>query len=274
MDFDLRDWLVILGAVFVLAVLIHGWVRRNSTELKMELDKSFMGKGDVDELSMLKAELPNGGARVIIKPEQQSLDLEEDVPMLMEPVSVPDEPVVVPEPVAEEIVPDATVVEETPVAEAPIEPETPVAKAPPARKPDVPKPEKFVVINILAADQFAGQALLEALVSHGLSFGEMEIFHSLDENDVAEFSLVNAVEPGTFNPAAMNETQTPGVSLFMRAHELDDPVAVFERMIDVAAGIADELGGQLCDDSRSAMTEQTIDAIRQGLKEFQFRHSA
>ncbi len=258
MDFDLRDWLLVIGPLFVAAVLLHGYwrMRRSSGDLKMSLDKAFVDSGgEGDDLSMFKAELPNGGARVITKPQQGSLNLDQDVPMLMEPVAVD------------------TVVDENVRYSETDQPE--FKKAPPARKPDIrEKPEKFVVVNVLKAEPFSGQTLLALLGDSGMKFGEMDIFHYHGEEDVSEFSLVNAVEPGTFDPETMADMSTPGITLFMRAHELQNPVAVFDRMVAVAGHLADELGAQLCDETRSAMTEQTIESARQGLKEFQFRHSA
>ncbi|MBD3645894.1 MAG: hypothetical protein HUJ31_00260, partial [Pseudomonadales bacterium] len=95
MDFGLRDWLLIIGPLFIAAVLLHGYwkMRANRNRIKMALDKSFLNSADdkeVDDLDLLKAELPSGGARVVKKPNQQNLDLEEDVPVLMEPVEVGD----------------------------------------------------------------------------------------------------------------------------------------------------------------------------------------
>ena len=92
MDFDLRQWLLILGPLFIAGVLVHGYFRMRSGQnnIRMKLDKDFVSKpgedaGEEDELKMLRAELPNGGARVIKK----TPDLEEDVPVLMESVDVP-----------------------------------------------------------------------------------------------------------------------------------------------------------------------------------------
>jgi cell division protein ZipA len=251
MDFDLRDWLLILGPLFISAVLIHGYwrMRRGSSDLKMKLDKSFLSdpgeETGLDELSLLRAELPNGGARIA----------SEHVPVLMEPVVI--EPVVT-EPV---------------VAEQPVVvPEE--AKAPPVRRPQMTKPEKFILINVLSDTSFNGQALLEILVELEMTFGEMEIFHRLDETGQTMFSLVNAVEPGSFNPATMDDLETPGITLFMRAHEVHDPTAVYDVMLEAAQTLALELGGELKDESRSAMTTQTIDHCRQGIQDFQYKHSA
>ena len=88
MEFDLREWLLILGPVLIAVVLLHGyWRMRNGrNNLKMALDKNFLsqpgGEDDVDDLTMLKAELPNGGARII---KAHDLDVSQDVPVLMEP---------------------------------------------------------------------------------------------------------------------------------------------------------------------------------------------
>ena len=71
MDFDLRQWLLILGPVIIIGVLLHGYLRMRAgqNEIKMQLDKSFVSQvdesSDVDDLNLLKAELPNGGGRVI-----------------------------------------------------------------------------------------------------------------------------------------------------------------------------------------------------------------
>ena len=70
-DFGLRDGLLIMGPVFIAAVLLHGYLRmRNGrNNLRMALDKSYqepsndLEMGD-DDLAMLRAELPNGGARI------------------------------------------------------------------------------------------------------------------------------------------------------------------------------------------------------------------
>jgi len=86
------------------------------------------------------------------------------------------------------------------------------------------------------------------------------------------FSLVNAVEPGTFELGSMDRLATPAVSLFMRAHELDDPVDVFDQMLEVAQGLADELGGEVKDDSHSVLTPQTIEHCREEIRNYRHRY--
>lgn len=282
MDFDLRQWLLILGPLFIIAVLLHGYLRMRAgqNQIRMKLDKSFLNTADedvdVDELHLLKAELPNGGARVITS----EADGEEDVPVLVEPVDLPsisatDIHLPDPEELLEEPSP-ATYEEPAPVAEiGEPEPETTaMGKAPPARKRE-PVPEKFVIINVLAlADPFPGQQLLELLMENGLTFGEMDIFHRRREDGATLFSLASAVEPGTFDMKTMGSLSIPGVTLFMRVHELADPVSALDDMLSVADAIALELNGEVRDETRSVMTPQTVEHCRQSIREFQFRYSA
>ena len=265
MDLNLRDWLLILGPVFISVVLIHGYWRRGKNELKMALDKTFLSTPgealDLDELSLLKAELPNGGARIA----------SEHVPVLMEPVEINP---VDPEPV---MVAPSTAPAESLVTEAEqekVQAEPCVTKAPPVRAPQAMETEKFVLIHVLSDASFNGQALLEMLLELDMTFGEMEIFHRLGEAGETLFSLANVVEPGSFNPGTMDQLQTPGVTLFMRAHELQDPLRVYDAMLKVAQTLALELGGELRDESRSVITSQTIDHCRQGIQDFQYKRSA
>lgn len=296
MDFDLRQWLLILGPVFIVGVLLHGYIRMRAgqNEIRMKLDKDFLSKPgeepNLDDLNLLRAELPNGGARVI------NADGSE-VPVLMESVDVPS--VSAQEPEQQELIPPSiSAVDE---AEAPSSQEStretpkapPARKAPPAKAPEAPteveqaepdpekpspekpKPEKFVVMHVIALDtHFGGQPLLELLLDAGMTFGEMDIFHKLDAAGEPMFSLASAVEPGTFEMAKMEEFSTPGVTLFMRVHELSDPISVLDDMLAVADSIALELGGELRDETRSVMTPQTIEHCRQSVQEFQFKHSA
>ncbi|MAV27479.1 MAG: cell division protein ZipA [Gammaproteobacteria bacterium] len=254
MDLDLQTWLLILGPLLIVGILVHGYFRmRSRNTLKMALDKRFLNTGDTEEdgsgQSLVRAELPNGGARVVDPPEQGSLDLA-DVPVLMEPVDV-DEALVVTSSDSD--------------AETGAELPTVIDQG--------DRPERFIVLYVSADEQkMTGQALLESLVEHEMRFGEMDIFHRLDVSGQSLFSLVNAVEPGSFDLQAMDDLETPAVSLFMRVHEVSDPVAVFDDMMHVAQNLANDLGADVLDETRSAVTPQTTAHLKQELEDYQFRH--
>lgn len=297
MDFDLRQWLLILGPIFIIGVLLHGYFRMRSgqNDIKMKLDRSFLSRqGEdhvVDDLSLFKAELPNGGAR-LLDSKASAVISTDDVPLLMDSVELPSIsatssvdrpktdslPASTPEPIPE---PEKSAIDHS-VDEVP-------AKAPPARKaPKIEedqsdeetaaplrKPEMFVVIYVLALDEpFLGQGLVEVLLDSGMTFGEMNIFHQLDDRGAQLFSLASAVEPGTFDLSSLDQFSTPGISLFMRVHELAEPLEVLDSMLSVANRVAQELNGEVRDETRSVMTPQTIEHCRQSLTEFLYKHSA
>jgi len=129
----------------------------------------------------------------------------------------------------------------------------------------------FLVLNVLG--DLSGQPLLESLMEQGFEYGDKSIFHRLDDAGYPKISLANAVEPGIFDIASMDALMTPGIIIFMCAHECEDAPAVFEELLLAAAHLAEDLGAQLCDDRRSAVTEQTVAHLRQTVQEFQFRRA-
>ena len=297
MDFDLRQWLLILGPIFIIGVLLHGYFRMRSgqNDIKMKLDRSFLSRqGEdhvVDDLSLFKAELPNGGAR-LLDSKASAVISASDVPLLTDSVELPSIsatssvdlpktdslPASTPEPIPE---PEKSAIDHS-VDEVP-------AKAPPARKAPkieedqsdeetaapIRKPEMFVVIYVLALDEpFLGQGLVEVMLDSGMTFGEMDIFHQLNDRGAQLFSLASAVEPGTFDLSSLDQFSTPGISLFMRVHELAAPLQVLDSMLSVADRVAQELNGEVRDETRSVMTPQTIEHCRQSLTEFLYKHSA
>lgn len=143
-------------------------------------------------------------------------------------------------------------------------------EAEPARPVD--PPEEVIVINVLCRGdgRMAGPALLEVITDQGLRFGDMNIFHrhAAADRGRIEFSLASAVEPGTFDLGAMDEFETPGVTMFLTLPGPEQPLDSLEDMVAVARAIAGELGAELKDDKHSVMTGQTIEHCRQRIREF------
>lgn len=280
MDLGLRDWLFIIGPIFVVAVLVHGYwrMRRNSNTLKMSLDQKFQSnigeRTEFDDLKLLKAELPSGGARVVdsnkLKPQQGNLNLDEDVPVLMEPVSLAKDDAQGEDDVEQQQEEDraeelTAAVNYTQAAAGSAASESKIAEAAPA---------VIVVIHVFSNGKgFNGQQLLESLVTCGLKFGEMDIFHHYAAGtDKILFSLVNGVEPGTFNLNSMETLTTPAVSLFMRLEDIDKPIPAYETMLDTARKLAAEIDGYLKDESHSVLTNQTIEHWRQTIGEYSTKY--
>ena len=82
MGFDLKQWLLVLVSMILVGLLVKGYIRMRASRnrIQMKLDKSFVSRvGEitkVDDSNLLKAELPNGGARVI-RQGGESVDVED-----------------------------------------------------------------------------------------------------------------------------------------------------------------------------------------------------
>ena len=142
-------------------------------------------------------------------------------------------------------------------------------------------PEEFehsevLVLNVAARDGrvFSGDDLLQVLITSGLKFGDMNIFHkrlSKEHQGTVIFSVANMLNPGTFDLNNMDEFTTLGISFFLALPTPINNLDAFEQMLDVAQEIRATLGGDLKDDHRNAMTGQTIEHYRQRIRDFELR---
>lgn len=126
--------------------------------------------------------------------------------------------------------------------------------------------EELVMVNVLApkGQPFVGGGLVEALRARGLRYGEMNIFHRIDPMTKSSlYSVVNVVEPGTFDMSDLDNFRSPGVCFFMQLPGPEQPMEVFEDMLKVARDVAVRTGGSLLDEHRSVMTGQTVEHYRQ-----------
>lgn len=155
--------------------------------------------------------------------------------------------------------------------------------APPANQSEKQQSEKpdpeALVVHLLAAQgtRMPGRQLLQALLENGLRYGEMHIFHhhrtgsAQAARPVLQYSVANAVEPGTFDIDAMEEETFAGITFFLTLPGPDAPLEVLENMLQVARRMADALGAELKDETRSVLTQQTIEHMRQRVQDFERR---
>lgn len=133
-------------------------------------------------------------------------------------------------------------------------------------------PEVIVLSVVMPENQFiSGAALLPTLLTLGMKYGEMNIFHRHQDNagnGKVTFSLANMVNPGTFDLDSMESFATQGVSLFMTLPNAGNPFEVFDQMLNAAKQLAQEFNGQLLDDKRSVMTKQTEQHYIGKIREF------
>ena len=133
---------------------------------------------------------------------------------------------------------------------------------------------EVLVVNVMARDgrTFAGHDLLQVLITAGLKFGEMNIFHHRLRNQNTGpviFSVANILNPGTFDLNQMDSFSTIGVSLFLALPTHINNLQAFEQMLAVAQQVRGALDGELKDDHRNVMTAQTIEHYRQRIRDFE-----
>jgi cell division protein ZipA len=138
------------------------------------------------------------------------------------------------------------------------------------------QPQEVLVVHLMAnkGETVAGQQLLDAILSVGLRYGAMKIFHrhlNDDGSGPVLFSMANLVNPGTFDLNSMGDLEVPGVTLFMALDDIEDPVSAFNIMIEAIDSIVASLQLNVMDESRSSMTRQTIDHDRQRARDVSFR---
>lgn len=145
-----------------------------------------------------------------------------------------------------------------------------------AQEASASQQSEVLVVNVMARDgyAFSGNELVQVLITSGLKFGEMNIFHRrLGNNDkgAVVFSVANILNPGTFDLNDMGNFTTPGVSLFLALPSPTNNLKAFEHMLEVAQHLRGALDGELKDDHRNVMTAQTIEHYRQRIRDFELR---
>ena len=111
--------------------------------------------------------------------------------------------------------------------------------------------------------RFEGVDLHKACLRAGLRRTEAQVYQRFpfDETENPLFSLVNGVEPGTFEYDA-NAIDTPIVFLFTELTKQTDPVFAVNEMISGARSIARDIGGAVFDQAGTPITKEWIDFAR------------
>lgn len=348
MEYNIRTALMIISAIAILAILVHGlWkIRKNKNPYKLKaksediepLKRNYDGSGfdqdGVGQTRVIKSALTGEISPPPVEqeiahqpapaPEYNEEPLPQDINqkeqnLAEEPELLPEQkiqeneielqPIVIKKELdlTEEIIP---AVEEAPVYKTPISsPKPPVKKSDKVRakrlskerksidqieinfddelkgdtehnkttaeketkKVDIP-PEVIVLSVIMPENQLiSGAALLPTLLTLGMKYGDMNIFHRHEDNagnGKVTFSLANMMNPGTFDLDAIESFSTQGVSLFMTLPNPGNAFTVFEQMLAAAKHLSQEFHGQLLDDKRSVMTKQTEQHYISKIREF------
>ena len=345
MEENFRNALIIISAIVIAAIFVHGFwtIRKNKNPYKLKTSKDkvepeargFDGSGfDQDGVSKPRVisgntlndnEIPKEAAPApSFDEEPLPVDVETHAeqpalePALGDLSDIHEQPPTVqtppPQQTSEKAPENITESQETPVYQQPVTEAKPKIKQTPrktikerlkrnqmemnfgdadiATKDDVPSmsakddilmPKKVeiepevIVISVVMPDNhnISGAALLPTLLTLGLRYGDMDIFHRHEDNagnGKVTFSLANMMNPGTFNLDEIESFNTQGVTLFMTLPNAGDPFEVFENMMTAAKQLSMEFNAQLLDDKRSVMTKQTEQHYIGKIRDFERRN--
>ena len=132
-----------------------------------------------------------------------------------------------------------------------------------------------IVMTIMAKPEnlFSGTDIFEAALANGFMHGDMNIFHFYPEQDTkrAICSMANAIEPGFFEITNIEQIQTPGLTLFTQLTGSVESRDVFEQTVKLGRALAQQLQGDLCDETRSVLTMQTIEHLKEKVEAHIFK---
>nr|VFJ46650.1 MAG: cell division protein ZipA [Candidatus Kentron sp. FM]VFJ71687.1 MAG: cell division protein ZipA [Candidatus Kentron sp. FM]VFK11577.1 MAG: cell division protein ZipA [Candidatus Kentron sp. FM] len=119
--------------------------------------------------------------------------------------------------------------------------------------------------------RFMGPDILTQFENVGMHLGDMQVFHYFgtgkQKTDQSIFIGADILEPGVFPAGDLENHTTRGVVLFMQLPGPLDGLVAFEQMLDVAQRLAKSLDGELCDLTRSTLTTQSANHLRERIEE-------
>ena len=158
----------------------------------------------------------------------------------------------------------------TTAADVPAAP-VPDAARPPASEAqplsiDMSRPLVYLTL-VAKDDRLSGRAVLDALAAHDFLPGLMQLYYRRSDHDPSVVvGVANMIESGALDPEALPEIDTPGLVPFMGVP--DDPaqaLETFNLMIGLSRQLARALGATLCDETRSTLTAQAENHMRENV---------
>lgn len=146
-----------------------------------------------------------------------------------------------------------------------IQPANKVTDKPATKATDKPpRYDDLVTLYLLAKEEpLSGDVINSAAYANGLIFGNMNIFHRLDDNDEPIYSLANMMEPGYFDAENIHNLKTRGLVLFIQLSHLKHSSQALHDMLRCAYRMAEMIGAQLCNSKRQPLTEKDTNAYRE-----------
>ena len=223
-------------------------------------------------------ELPNGGARVVGGRQEPTFGSLDDSTDAAASAVLDDDSVFVPSRVFEGADDERAQVEPEPVEDKPgtvdwlDEIEAVPVGGQTARLPRHEDAQVYSLNVVARAEQgFAGDDVLRTLLGCGLALVIWTFFTSrrCRGTPTIQFSVANMMQPGVFDLEGMESLSTKGLMFFLTLPGPQDMTRAFDLMLQTAQTVAESLGGDVLDETRSVLTKQYVERVRQSIREFE-----
>ena len=135
----------------------------------------------------------------------------------------------------------------------------------------------FVPITLIARHgrTFSGENIKSAMDEAGFYLDRSGVFY-LDVKDQQGYQqkllgLANIVEPGTFNEEKFDSFESPGLVLYLHLPAPIEAREAFLILINKGRELAAKLFGDMCDDTRSILTNQSISHLKEKVEAYRFK---
>ena len=278
MELTVREWMVLVGLLLILAILLDGYRRMRhdrSDKVRVSLVKVPEDTSDPDHL-ISAHELPAGGARVIERSGYEEGEQDQEFPVSSHSADEKEN-------VGKMAPLDETELFVSSVLSADTQKltgetialfESDMISATPPREVAKKDTREVIILNVLArnGEGFGGSDLLEILLACDLRFGKANLFHRHEQTNgrgPIQFSVASVVNPGIFDIDDMDDFFTPGVTLFVSLPGPEKSMQAFDYMLETAQVLANNLEGDILDEAHSVITKQTIEHCRQRISDFE-----
>ena len=135
----------------------------------------------------------------------------------------------------------------------------------------------FIPLTLMAKTgrQLHGDAIQTAAIAADMVLKDDGIYRFEVKDDQGYLQpllgLANILKPGSFDAARMQALTTPGLMLYLHLPAPIEARVAFETLIDIGHKLAELLEAELCDETRSVLTKQTIGHLKEKVEAFRFK---
>ena len=129
---------------------------------------------------------------------------------------------------------------------------------------DMTRPLVYLTL-VAREERVSGRVVMDSLEEEGFRPGLMQLYYwRSDAAPSVTFGVANMVEPGILDPDNLPDMETPGLVAFMSVPE--DSASAFgilDAMVTVSRRLARRIDATLCDETRSTLTAQAENHLRE-----------